>query len=53
MTTYTAIFQIIRDVHSTNLRILFLLEAIKKEHLVATNNHTYCVKNILFIYPLK
>ena len=53
MTTYTAIFQIIRDVHSTNLHILFLLEAIKKDSLAAADNHTYCIKNILFIYPLK
>ena len=49
MTTYTAIFQIICDVHSTNLRILFLLEAIKKEHLVAADNHMYCIKKI-FLY---
>jgi len=49
MTTYTAIFQIICDVHSTNLRILFLLEAIKKEHLVAADNNIYCIKIYFYI----
>ena len=49
ITTYMAIFQIICDVHSTNLRIFFLLESNKKEHLVADDNHIYCIKNI-FLY---
>ena len=46
ITNYMAIFQVICKY---NLRIFILLEAIKKEHLVAADNHIYYMKNI-FVY---
>ena len=50
ITTYMAIFQIICDVHSTNLRIFLFVESNKNEHLVYTDNHIYYINNIFYTF---
>ena len=47
-----ALLQIICDVHSTNLRIYFLLESNKKEALVNANNDINHYQCNIFIHKL-